>query len=89
MRLDARNGPPAVNYTVWHAEECRTLKMVQWVDDETAQYGQFTGRVVCEEAEVATVQAHKIAIYPDRKLIIINPVEDNADVDQIADAIAT
>lgn len=84
MRLDARNGPPDLNYTVYHAEECRVLRSVQWVDDELHQYGYYTGRVGLFALEVQTVQARRIVINTEHLLVTINPIEGLEDAGEAA-----
>lgn len=70
-----------VSWCVLHVPTCRTLKNVVWVDDETAQWGEFTGKVSGFHWEEATHQAKKIVILPQRQLILIDPVEDADDQD--------
>ena len=80
MILDARKGDYRTwrSWRVYHAEECRMLKNVVWVDSDTAQWGEspqlFT--VVDGEPVIHIHQARKIEIYVDRQLVIINPVPD-------------
>lgn len=76
MRLDARKGD--LNWWVYHAEECRMLKSVVWIDDETNEWFEYCMplRAVGNEVDGRLQKARKIAIYADRKLVIINPVED-------------
>lgn len=62
---------------VWDCERCAALRDVTWVDDETSQYAQYTGRVIgCDTLEEAVRQAKKIVIDAARLVILINPVED-------------
>jgi hypothetical protein len=72
MRLDAREGH--YRAIVYHAELCRVLRRVVWVDDAIPAYGEFTGRNDGYEMEIIEHRASKIVIGPD--MIIINPVED-------------
>lgn len=83
MRLDARKGDTGWN--LWDVERCIVPKGVVWVDDETAQWGAhdkdsegaFSYLVLYGEWSLITHQEKRIAIYPDRKLILFNPVADN------------
>lgn len=74
MRLDARDGD--TNWNVFHVEECYQLQRVVWVDDTSAQWGAYEGRIGVEP-HIVTHQARRIEIYPDRKLVLINPVADS------------
>ena len=76
MRLDARKGD--LNWTVYHAEECRVLKQVVWIDDETAQWWEHLEPVRVEGHEIPgrLCRARKILILPEHRLVIINPLED-------------
>lgn len=77
MRLDANKG----NYNLWcvyHAEKCCVLRKVMWVDDETAQWCE--GLAVVNGTLMTRVkQAKKIAIIVERRLVVINPVDDARD----------
>ena len=78
MRLDARNGDN--DWEVHHAEYCCMLNYVTWVDDVTCQYAQIVGIDILAGCFLFHItQAKKIAIYPAKKLIVINPVEDSDD----------
>ena len=74
MRIDARTAN-YYGWSVYHAEECRFLRNVVWVDSDTAQWGEAPLQLIDEDF-IETRQAKKIAIYMDRKLVIINPVPD-------------
>jgi hypothetical protein len=86
MRLDAHKGDTF--WGVYHAEECRELKCVVWLDDETCEYCcvLFPARCVNGHVVTETFKARKIDIYCDRKFVIINPIED-ADDENISDCI--
>ena len=77
MRLDARKGD--TGWFVYDAEACRKIEYAVWFDDETAQYGVYDGLFFALVGEPTTIQAKRIVIYPDRKLVIVNPVEDDED----------
>lgn len=81
MRLDANKGN-CRNWVVYHAEECRVLHQVIWVDDETAQWCEAFG-VTNGELMTRINQATKIAIMVERRTVIINPIEE-ADEESIA-----
>lgn len=77
MRLDAREHS-CRGWLVWHAEQCRELKHVVWVDDESARYGQHVIplRVIGGEILIEPHQAKRIDIIQGSRLIVINQVED-------------
>lgn len=77
MRLDASKGD--YNWWVYHAEECCILRAVVWIDDETAQWWEHVLplRAVGDEVVGRLQQARKIVFLHERKLAIINPVEDS------------
>ena len=82
MRLDARKGHYPWN--CWDAKRCCAPEHVVWVDDETAQWGQYikqdrefirvNGRV-----RIDVHQEDKITIYPDRRLVVFNEIPDCGD----------
>lgn len=41
MRLDARNGPPDINWQVFHVPSARRLRYVVWIDGETKQWAEY------------------------------------------------
>lgn len=82
MRLDART-KHYPNTIVWHAELCRKLTLVIWVDDETNQWCQHIGTTSQGQFDTEIHQAKKIVISQDKTLVIINPVDD-AESDQSA-----
>lgn len=88
MRLDARQG--ATGYFVWHVEECRHVSCV-WVDDETNQWGDYTRPFNWHGPDglgTTAHQARRIQIFLDRKLVLINPLADDAPAaDKILEAI--
>lgn len=77
MRLHANTN--TVSWDILHVPTCRSLKRVVWVDDETAQWGELTGNTVGFYWEEVTHQAKKIVILPQRRLILIDPVDDADD----------
>lgn len=80
MILDARKGDYRTyrGWSVYHAEECRFLRTVVWIDSDTAQWGEnlMPLQIVDDEFVIQIHQARKIEIYVDRQLVIINPVPD-------------
>lgn len=76
MRLDARKGD--IHWSIYHAEECRLLRYVLWIDSDTAQWCDVVQPMKLVDGELVTHthQARKIAIYEDRRLVIINPIAD-------------
>lgn len=89
MRLDARIQAVS-GWWVYDAEACVVLRDVVWVDDEDNQYAVLANdlRPLPGDTYWPTRihRARKIAIYPARKLVIINPIED-ADDAQITDVV--
>jgi hypothetical protein len=91
MRLDSRNGDR--DWPVYDAEAMRFLKDVVWVDDMEAMYGKLKEpiSVVNGELVLETHRARRIVIYPSRRLVVVNPVEDEADeqigVEQVAEVL--
>lgn len=71
MRLDASKGDRAF---VWIVDEGREAKRAVWVDDESAQWGESTGNFWAPQT---THQAKQIRILQNRKLVLINPVDDS------------
>lgn len=76
MRLEA--GPGNCGYFVWHAAFCTPVLHVVWVDDELNQWCQYVYPYRIEHGELIFVvhQARRIDIFPGRRLVIIDPVED-------------
>lgn len=79
MILDARIDGGAWRYRVYNAKTCTVVTNAVWVDDESAQWGRYVqpftdigGRLAVE-----SVQEERIAIYPDRLLVVFNEVEDH------------
>jgi hypothetical protein len=68
-----------VIWFLWDCERCLAPRNVMWVNDDPPQYEQCVEPLRVEGDRVVThiVHAKKIAIYPDRHLIFINPTEDD------------
>jgi hypothetical protein len=78
MRLDARKGDHF--WRVWHVEECCVVKLCVWVDDETHRYGVRHSPITIidrRELLIDEFQARKIVIYGSRRLVLINPADDD------------
>lgn len=73
MRLDARDGPKCWGWDVFDVATCRRPEHVVWVDDESATWGQWAHNVF---DEIIKHQERRITIYPARKLILFNEVDD-------------
>lgn len=84
MRVDAHRGD--LGWSVWHVGRCDLLKDVVWVDDEMNAYWRLEQplRVVGDEVAGYLERARRIVILRDRRLVLIDPVEDvgNGDVIQ-------
>jgi hypothetical protein len=83
MRIDARQAGFVGAWLVWHAEQCRELKHVVWVDDESACYGQYVHPFILPGPMIETHQAKRIVINSSSRVVIINPVEDADESDLI------
>jgi len=80
MILHALNGD--VGWSVYDSKRCCEVVGVQWVNSDTAQWGQIRmitmfGLVV--DVDTVPIQEERITIYPDRMLVIFNEVADNTD----------
>ena len=76
MRIEAPRPEP---WLVWHAELCRAMKDVIWVDDELAQWCEAAKplRVALGGGIVTQVhQAKRIVIIQASALIVIDPIAD-------------
>ncbi len=74
--LDARKGD--IHYHCYDAKTCRMVKVVVWVDDETAQWGRYLPpKPGAYELDLETVQEDRITIYLDRRLVVFNEVDDS------------
>lgn len=87
MRLDARKGD--FPWNVWHVERGEPIKQCVWADDESNEWGEYTGRIdtILWEAIIDTHQARKIVICPDVRVVLINPIEDTDDAG-VSDAVS-
>jgi hypothetical protein len=74
MRLDAQNGD--TGWQCYDAKHCRMVPHVVWVDDETATWGCMTGATTPFDWIIETVQEDRISIYPSRRLVIFNEIDD-------------
>lgn len=72
-----------IGWHVLHVPTCKMLKNVVWVNDETAQWAELTGNARGHYWEEVTHQAKKIVILPQRRLILIDPVDDADDQDTV------
>ncbi len=70
------DNPEHKKYNVFHVPACRRLKNVYWADTETAQYAVWNASYT-HQADVTVKQAKKIVAYDDKKLILIDPIEDD------------
>lgn len=77
MRLEAGTPIAALKWCVWHAEWCKVLKLVKWIDDETMQWEQYITPYAVVNGVVSSEvhQAKKIIIDKDALLVTINPIE--------------
>lgn len=87
MRLDARKGD--VGWQVWHAELCCPVDNVIWIDSDSAEYEQYIfpyieslanaldRAVVGNGPQTRIIKAKRIVIYPERRFVVVNPIEVN------------
>ena len=77
MRLDANTSQGRMKWCVWHAEWCRRLHLVVWVDDVTMQWAQVPQPFLVKNGDVPykVHQAKKIIIDVSNLLVTINPIE--------------
>jgi hypothetical protein len=78
MILDGSKGDSG--WYVWDCEACREIKRVLWVNDETNEYRQWTGRLnpSLTGPEIVVHRVRKIRIHPP-SVILVNPKECPAD----------
>jgi hypothetical protein len=83
MRVEAGIGMGRLTWCVWHAEWCKVLCHVLWVDDETMRWSQVDMPLSIVGGGFATTvhQAKKIIIDVDRLMVTINPIEDVEAID--------
>lgn len=72
MIVHAKKLAAPAAWRVWHCNECRYLFDVVWADDDAHQYGRG------ESARA--VQAERIVIIPEARIIYINPPLDLRDL---------
>lgn len=68
-----------INQTVWHVPRCEELDLCIWVDTDTHRYATyccFAHAVLFGDAALKEEQARKIVHYPNKKLVLIDPVDD-------------
>lgn len=79
MRIDATSPDCKRGWTVYHAEECRVLQDVVWVDDATAEWCQYEKpyRLIGDTIARHIHKARRILILAERQTVIINPIADD------------
>ncbi len=84
MRIDARKGDQG--WDVFDVPACRRVERCVWVDDVLAQYGAWPNAEAIVSAalfsffgpqEPPVTQAKRIVLHADRRLVLIDPVEDS------------
>lgn len=78
MIIDARIGHGAA-WSLYDIKRCRRVECAVWVNDETAQWGHYTGTTFTGEWLIETIQEDRISIYPSRRLVLFNEVDDAND----------
>jgi hypothetical protein len=68
-----------VCWFVWDCELCLQPRHIMWVEDDPPRYEQCVEPLRVQNDRVVTrmVYPRKIAIYPERHVILINPTEDD------------
>lgn len=85
MRLDAHKGDR--DWSCYDAKRCRMVKDAVWVDDSDATWGMAVLRP--PNLDIDTVQEERITIYPSRKLVVFNEIDDQGAKDESeADAVS-
>lgn len=81
MRLDARNGGPYIGWLVWHCEWMKEIRHCVFVDDVELTWGHWTDppSIIAGDMWLCVHHAKAIQIIPSKALVLINPIEDNAD----------
>lgn len=81
MRLDARKGD--TGWYVFHVPRAQCVPDVIWICDETHQWAQYwrgtNGRLIGItpfSLDYEVHQAKLIRIFPSRKLVLIDPIDD-------------
>lgn len=81
MILDADRGD--TGWYVWDCERCLKMRWIVWLNDETAEFVvvvvNFAGSLVRgNDGGVLRErkQARRIDIYPEKKLVLFNQIED-------------
>jgi hypothetical protein len=80
VKLDARNGD--TGWPCYDAKRCHMVENVLWVNSGDATWGElvgFDGGPRAPVPVVATHQEERITIYPSRRIVIFNEVDDGAD----------
>lgn len=75
MRLDAHKGD--TGWYVFHVPTARVVPFVVWVDDETCEYCTVEPLGPSFSFSFRVNKAKRIAIYVARKLVLIDPVDDD------------
>ena len=85
MRLDARKGD--TGYDIWDVARCCRVERVLWVDTDSATWAGYRradeGRPESHETVMRWIagdapihQERRITVYPLRKLILFNELDD-------------
>jgi hypothetical protein len=69
MRYTAYNGYST--YEVWDCQACRALRRIQWVETDTARYGEYSD---ADMRDVITVQRKRIELVG--RVFMVDPIED-------------
>jgi hypothetical protein len=70
---------PILSQNVFHVPRMERLDLCVWVDTETKRYACYccvVHAIIYGEACLQEAQAKKIVHYPNKNLILIDPVDD-------------
>jgi len=86
MRVDAFTYP-GKRWLIWHVPTCAEWPRVMWVDDETHELGELLRPVRLDpatgEAEVVVRRFRQVLVLPERSLVLLDPVADEAPGDGV------
>ena len=81
MRVDAFTYP-GKRWLIWHVPTCAEWPRVMWVDDETHELGELRRPARIDpatgEAEVVVRRFRQVLVLPERSLVLLDPVADEA-----------
>ena len=83
MRIDARVAGFDGGWRVWDVPACRPIETMVWCDDDFAQWGEYVQPyLLSADGTTVVTQTHqveRIHILPHKKLVLVNPVNEQFD----------